>query len=185
MPTTAAERDFASRYLAESRDRLVALVRSLSPTQMAYKPGPDRWSIAENLEHVILVEHRGRGFVENALKQASDPMRRSGYPGSPESLVAMLRDRTHPRRGPEQIQPTGRWRHDQLLTEFEAARKRTCEVLAATTADLHAHFSPHPLFGDLSCFQWLLVLAAHCDRHRAQSDEVTASQDFPRAAAAM
>ncbi|MGH9573459.1 MAG: DinB family protein [Candidatus Acidiferrales bacterium] len=152
---------------------------------MAYKPEPGRWSIAENLEHVVLVEHRGRGFIENALKQGPYPARHSGYPGSPESLVAMLRDRTHPRRGPEQIQPTGRWPHDQLLREFEAARKRACELLAATTADLHAHFSPHPLFGDLSCFQWFLVLAAHGDRHRAQSEEVRASQDFPRAAAAV
>jgi DinB superfamily len=185
MPTTAAERDFAAKHLAESRDRLIALVRRLSPTQMAYKPRPDRWSIAENLEHVILVEHRGRGFVENALKQAPDPARRSGYPGSTEGLVGMLRDRTHPRRGVEQIQPTGRWPHEELLTEFEAARGRTCDLLASTTADLHAYFSPHPLFGDLSCFQWLLVLAAHCDRHRAQSAEVIASEGFPRAAAAV
>jgi len=185
MPTTAAGKDFAANLLVESRDRLITLVRGLSSMQMAYKPGPDRWSIAENLEHVILVEHRGRGFVENALKQAPDPARRGGYPGSPESLVAMLRDRTHPRRGPEQIQPAGRWPHHQLLTEFEAARRRTCELLAATTADLHAHFSPHPLFGDLSCFQWFLVLGAHCDRHRAQSEEVMASEGFPRAAAAV
>src|SRR5690348_17965176 len=72
MPITAAERDFAAKHLAESRDRLVALVRRLSPTQLAYKAGPVRWSIAENLEHVILVEQRGRGFVEIALKQTPD-----------------------------------------------------------------------------------------------------------------
>ena len=185
MPTTAAERDFAAKPLAESRERLVALVRRLSPTQMAYKPAPERWSIAENLEHVVLVEHRGRGFVENALRQAPDPARHSGYPGSPESLLAMLRDRTHPRRSVEPIQPAGRWPHDQLLNKFEDARKRTCELLAATAADLYAHFSPHPLFGDLSCFQWLLVLAAHCDRHRAQSEEVMAGEGFPHAAAAV
>src|SRR6185437_8179137 len=114
-------------------DRLMALVRRLSPTQMAYRPESGRWSIAENLEHVILVEYRGRDFVEIALRQAPDPARHSGYPGSPESLVAMLRDRTHPRRSVEQLQPTGRWPHNQLLKEFEAARKRTCELLAATT----------------------------------------------------
>lgn len=185
MPITAAERDFAAKHLAESRDRLVALVRRLSPTQLAYKAGPVRWSIAENLEHVILVEQRGRGFVEIALKQTPDPARHSGYPGSAESLIAMLRDRTHPRRTLEQLQPTGRWRHGELLKEFEAARKRTCELFAETGSDLNAHFSPHPIFGDLSCFQWFLVLAAHCDRHRAQSEEVKASEDFPQAAAAV
>lgn len=185
MPTTVAERDFVAKQLAESRDRFVELLRALPPRQLAYKPGPNRWSIAENLEHVILVEHRGRGFVEIAFKQPADLTRRSGYPGSAEGLITMLRDRSHPRRSPEQIQPTGRWPHDQLLSEFVAARKRTCELLAATTQDLHAHFSPHPLFGELTCYQWLLILAAHCDRHRAQSEEVMGSEGFPRAAAAV
>ena len=185
MPTTAAERDFVATHLTESRDRFVQLVRALRPGQLAYKPGPDRWSIAENLEHVIIVEYRGRGFVEIALKQAADPERRSGYPGSAEGLITMLRDRSHPRSGPEQIQPTGRWPHDQLLNEFVVARKRTCDLLATTAEDLHAHFSPHPLFGELTCYQWLLILAAHCDRHRAQSEEVMGSEGFPRAAAAL
>jgi hypothetical protein len=184
MPTTSDERDFAQKLLAGSRDRLLLLVSPLSPTQLVFKAAADRWSIAENLEHVILVEWRGCGFIESALKQSPDPTRHSGYPGAAEGLITMLRDRSHPRRGPEQIQPTGRWPHDQLAPMFRAARQHTCEVLAATKAYLHEHFSPHPLFGDLDCYQWLLVLGAHCDRHRAQSEEVMAHAEFPRAAAA-
>ena len=184
MPTTASERDFIAKYLVESRDRFVQLIQPLSHSQLTYKPAPDRWSIAENLEHVTLVETRGRGFVEIALQQPPNPSRRSGYPGSQESLIAMLRDRTHPRTGPEQIQPQGRWPVDRLAAEFEAARQRTCEMLAATDADLHAHFSPHPLFGELDCYQWLLVLCAHGERHRAQCEEVMATQSFPRARSA-
>jgi hypothetical protein len=185
MPTTSAERDFAAKLLAESRDRLVALVRPLSSTQIAYVPAPGRWSVAENLEHVILVEHRGRGFVEIALKQPADPARKSGYPGEPDGLITMLRDRSHPRRGPEAIQPTGRWPHDRLLGEFVKARKLTIDLLASSTEDLDAHFSPHPLLGELTCYQWFLILSAHCDRHRAQSEEVIAGEGFPRAAAAV
>jgi hypothetical protein len=185
MPTTSAERDFAAQHLLESRDKMLQLVRGLSVTQLAYKPAPDRWSVGENLEHVILVEGRGRGFVEIALNREPEPGRRSGYPGSSESLIAMLRDRSHPRTGPEQIQPKGRWPLERLATDFEAARKQTCELLEKTTADLRAHFSPHPLFGELDCFQWLLVLSAHSDRHRAQSEEVIATEGFPRAAAAV
>jgi hypothetical protein len=185
MPTTPDERDFARNLLAESRDRFLALISSLSSTQLAFKSATDRWSIAENVEHVILVERRGCGFIENSLGQKFDAGRRSGYPGAAEGLITMLRDRSHPRRGPEQIQPTGRWSHDQLAAMFQVARKHTCEVLATTTADLHAHFSPHPLVGDLDCYQWLMVLGAHCDRHRAQSEEVMAHPDFPRAAAAV
>jgi hypothetical protein len=185
MPTTPVERDFAAKQLAESRDRLLRLARGLSATQLDYRTAPGRWSVAENIEHVILVERRGTGFIEVALNQPPDASRRSGYPGSDEGLIKMLRDRSHPRRGPEQVQPNGRWPHEQLFTEFEAARQRTSEILANSPADLHAHFSPHPLFGDLNCYQWLLVLSAHCDRHRMQSEEVIASEGFPRAAAAV
>lgn len=185
MPTSSDERDCAAKLLVESRDGLLRVAHVLSPTQLTYKPAPDRWSVAENIEHVILVENRAYGFIETALKQTADSTGRSGYPGNSDGLVAMLRDRSHPRQGPEQIQPTGRWSHENLLKEFETVRRRTCELLAAATADLHAHFSPHPLFGQLSCYQWFLVLGAHCDRHRAQAEEVVASAGFPRAAAAV
>lgn len=186
MPTTPAERHLAQALLTESRDRFLQTLSGVSPTQFAFKPAPNRWSVAENLEHVILVERRGCGFVESALKQTPDPARRGGYPGAPEGLIAMLRDRSHPRSGPEQIQPTGRWPHDQLVGIFLEARRHTLAVLESSVAsDLHAHFSPHPLFGELDCLQWMLVLGAHCDRHRAQSEEVMAHSSFPRAAAAV
>jgi hypothetical protein len=29
-------------------------------------------------------------------------------------------------------------------------------------------------------YQWLLLIAGHCDRHRVQSEEVMASPGFPR-----
>ena len=184
MSATSAERDFAARQLVESRDRLMALVRGLTAEQLDYKPAPDRWSVAENLEHVTLVEKRAYGLIQVALSQPADPSRHSGFPGGDETLIRMLRDRSHPRRGPEQIQPKGQWPHAQLFTEFETARSRTCELLANTPADLRARLSPHPLFGELDCYQWFLVLGAHCDRHCAQAEEVIASEGFPRAAAA-
>jgi hypothetical protein len=184
MSTTPAQREFAARQLVESRDRFLRFARPLSVTQLAYKTAPDRWSVGENLEHVILVEGRGRGFIETALAQAPQTGRASGYPGNDEGLIAMVRDRSHPRRGPEAVQPRGEWSREELFAKFEATRKETCDLLASTTADLHAHFSQHPIFGDVDCYQWLLILSAHCDRHCAQAEEVAGSEGFPRAAAA-
>jgi hypothetical protein len=66
------------------------------------------------------------------------------------------------------------------LQEFEAARERTRDFAASTQADLRRHFFKHPIFGDLDLYQWLLMIAAHCDRHRVQSEEVMASPEFPR-----
>jgi hypothetical protein len=185
MPVTSEERDFAAKHLVESRDRFFHTVRGLTAEQLHFKPAPDRWSVGENLEHVILVERRGTGFVGIALKQPFEAGRRSGYPGSHEGLVTMIRDRSHPRRGPEAVQPKGGKPLDQMLQEYAAAREVTFALLASSDADLRAHFAPHPVFGEIDCYQWILILAAHSDRHRAQSEEVMASQGFPRAAVAI
>ena len=183
MPITLQERDFATKQLAESRERFFQTVRGLTAEQLNYKPAPDRWSVAENLEHVVLVERRGMGFVASSLKQTANGGT-TGYPGSHESFVAMVRDRSHPRRGPEAVQPKGGKPLHQLLQDYDAARKFTCDILANPSADFRSHFAAHPIFGQLDCYQWILVMAAHSDRHRAQSEEVIASAGFPRALAA-
>ena len=46
----------ASRHLMQTRDALLDSVAGLSAAQWQFKPAPDRWSIAETLEHIILVE---------------------------------------------------------------------------------------------------------------------------------
>jgi DinB superfamily len=83
---------------------------------------------------------------------------------------------------PERIVPTGRIAHDQLLAEFAAARKRTSEFLATTNAPLRQYAFPHPRFGQVDCYQWILLVAGHGDRHRQQIEEVIAHAGFPRAA---
>ena len=101
--------------------------------------------------------------------------------GQDEALIAGLVARVIRFQAPEPVLPTGRWPDEQLLQEFEAARLQTRDFAAITTADLRRHFFKHPVIGELDLYQWLLLIAAHCDRHRAQSEEVMASTAFPRA----
>jgi DinB superfamily len=87
-------------------------------------------------------------------------------------------------QAPGFLAPTRQRPHEELLQQFEAARQRTREFADGTAADLRQHFFKHPVFGDLDFYQWILLIAAHCDRHRAQSEEVMASAGYPRAALA-
>ena len=181
---TAGEREHAVNYLVQSRDNLLRTVRGLSREQLRFKPAPDRWSVADCLEHLTLVENRRIGDgIPAALQQPSDPARRSAFEGRDEELVQLVTSRARRAHAPEPGRPTGRWPHDRLIPEFEGARKRSADLVATTQADLRKYFSIHPLFGDLDCYQWLLLVAAHTDRHRAQIEEVIASPAFPRAAA--
>ena len=61
----------ASRHLMQTRDSLLESVSGLSAAQWEFKPAPDRWSIAEVLEHIILIEtaivHNVRATMEAPL----------------------------------------------------------------------------------------------------------------------
>jgi len=99
-------------------------------------------------------------------------------------LVENVAGRVTRFQAPEYLVPQGQWPDEQLWKEFEAARLRTGEFARSTEADLRKHFYAHPVLGELDLYQWLLLISAHCDRHRAQSEEVMASAGFPRSSAA-
>jgi hypothetical protein len=101
-----------------------------------------------------------------------------------DGIVQMVADRSTRVKGPERLMPAGQWAHDRLLGEFESTRKRTADFAAATDVPLRQYAFPHPMLGALDCYQWLLVIGAHGERHRLQAEEVMADAGFPRAAAA-
>jgi uncharacterized damage-inducible protein DinB len=181
---TPADRERAVSYLCQTRDNLLRATAGLSPAQMQFKPAPDRWSVAECLEHLITVENRCLDGISNALEQPADAAKRSAFDGRDDELLQVVTDRTNRRQAPEMALPSSRWSCDQLVREFEVARKRSIDLAARTDCDPRAHFFAHRALGDLDCYQWMLLIAAHGDRHRAQIEEVLAAPDFPRAAAA-
>src|SRR5271155_1274352 len=155
---TPAERERVLVYLRETQENLLRSTRSLSPTQLQYKPAPDRWSVAECLEHITLTEDLIYGNINNALQQAGE----SATPSmGDQGIVQIVADRSTRVKGPERLMPSGRWAHDQLLGEFESVRKRTAEFAATTEVPLRQHSFPHPMLGAVDCYQWLLLIGAH------------------------
>ncbi|HXW56219.1 MAG TPA: DinB family protein [Candidatus Cybelea sp.] len=173
---TAAERQRAIIWLEESRERLLRTTRGLSREQLQHKPAPDRWSIAEILEHVAFVEGRILAGIDRALQRPSTVP----HGMDDDTMVEKAVDRTARLRGPDVVAPSGRWPHDKLLSEFESVRKRSIEFAKTTTRELREHSYSHPFFGELDCYQWLLLIPAHGERHRMQAEEVIADAGFPR-----
>lgn len=180
---TPAERERAISYLTQTRDNLLRATSGLSPAQLQFKPAADRWSAAECLEHIITVENRVLEGIANALLQPADQSKRSAFDGRDDELLQIVTDRGNRRQAPEAAQPSGRWPAQQLVPEFRAARGRSYDCANRLGADARQHFFSHRALGDLDCYQWLLLIAAHGDRHRAQIEEVLATPGFPRAAA--
>lgn len=179
---TSTDRESVLKSLSESRERLLATVEGLTREQRQYRPAPGRWSVGEIVEHLTMVEKSVLGLVTKTLESAPDGSKRSAM--GDEALVADVAGRITRFAAPEFVAPKGQLQDDELLSQFLAARENTSKFVTTSNADLRRHFFPHPIFGELDCYQWLLLLGAHCDRHRVQSEEVKASPGFPRAIAA-
>lgn len=178
------ERETILKNLAESRERLLGTVRGLSPDQLHYRPAPGRWTVAECVEHITTVEGRVLALIQMTLSQGPAGSKRSAFEGKEDEMVRNVAGRITRFQAPDFLLPHGQWPDEQLLKEFEAARQKTREFASSTDAELRKHFYAHPVLGELDCYQWLLLIAAHCDRHRAQSEEVMACAGFPISSAA-
>ena len=174
---TPAERELALTQLDHSRERLLRAVHGLSSQQLLFRPEPGRWSIAENIEHLVVVEKRLVGAIEKLLQEPPDLSKRPSM--NDDQVVAVVGTVVKPFQAPSHVVPTLRWSTEELLREFHAARQRTRDFAGTTDGDLRHHFINHFVFGDLDCYQWLLLIGAHCHRHTAQSETVKSSPAFP------
>jgi hypothetical protein len=175
---TQADREKADQYLQQTRDGVVAAVKGLSDAQMKFKPGPDRWSVAEVLEHIALVEDGLFLNVTAKVMKAPAGAADRDAAKTDAMVLAMIPDRSHKAQAPPQFVPTGRWTPAETLDHFLKSRARTIEFLDSTP-DLRAHVSDSPL-GPLDGYEWVLFMAAHSERHTKQILEVKADPSFPK-----
>jgi hypothetical protein len=180
----ATQRQLVLKHLAASRERLLGAVQGLSAEQRGFRPGEDRWSVADCVEHIIVVELFVVGTIGEVLQSPADPAKRATVQGKDQLVLERVPARATRVKGPAEVMPRGRWpEFEALLVQFESARGQTVSFAAETEANLHEHFFPHPFLGDLDCYQWLLFLGTHCERHVRQMEEVKADAGFPKSAA--
>jgi DinB superfamily len=176
------ERQDVLDQLVSSEVRLLELVNGLTEEQWNFRERPERWSIAENIEHLIVFEGFIRGAIAKTLEGLAEPEKMAEV-GAKEPLVLGVADgRSNKLIAREVVRPTGRWPdRSDLVPELQKTRAVTVAFAAETKADLRSHFFPHIAFGDLDCYQWLLVLGQHSARHAFQIEEIKADPGFPSA----
>lgn len=168
--------------LASSEARLLELVRGLTDEQWSFRERPERWSIADNIEHLIVFEGFIRSAIAKTLEGPAEPEKK-GDVGAKEPLVlGVANGRSNKLIAREVVRPTGRWPdRSELVRELQETRAVTVAFAAETEANLRDHFFPHISFGDLDCYQWLVVLGQHSARHGFQIEEIKAHAWFPAA----
>jgi hypothetical protein len=174
-----AEKEKALQYLESTRKGVMEATKGLSDAQWNFKPGPDRWSIAQVTEHIAAAEDYIRGMVAEKLMSAP------AVPGrdvkkTDDAVLAMIPDRSQKAQAPEPLVPTNRFGSpDGSLKHFLESRSTT-EQFLKTTSGLRDHAVDSPLGMKLDGYEFVLLIAAHSERHTKQILEVKADPNYPK-----
>jgi hypothetical protein len=177
---TQEERSFVIGMLEENSKKFLSDIEKVSETQWRYKPAPDQWSIAEISEHITLADGLLLSRIQDCLKLPADSSKANALIGKENSMIEQLKDRTQKARAPEVLVPTNRYAtKKELIAAFKLEREKTIMYVKNTKDPLKSHVQSHRLYGELTGYQWLVMIPAHANRHIAQLEEVMLLKDFP------
>jgi len=165
--------------LNDSRAALRAAVDAVPQGLRRTRPSPGRWSVAEVLEHLALVD---RLFAERMV-EAIDHARtvglgpeRQAREGLPADVARRMSDRGEAREAREAMRPAGAIDAAAAWDDLEAAREAVHQAAAgADGLALGTVRAEHRLFGSLTIYQWVELTAAHELRHADQIREIGAA----------
>lgn len=166
-----------------ARRRVLTAVSGLSPDQGAFKPAPDRWSVSEVLEHLVLAETGGINFIWRAAEalRTGRPLWEGNSPNRGLTIEEVVERTWEPREtAPESATPrmggpVGYWA--AALAACPPILERLGEELEGL--NLSAVIYPHYRSGPIDARQRLAFLRFHLDRHHAQIRALIDDPAFP------
>src|SRR6185437_2448998 len=122
------------------------------------------------MEHLVLVEHGLRGRIEKRLTEPPDPEKYPFTSGTEGAIPVNVPERIPRMVAPRSVTPQGQWSTDQLFGNFQEARERTIVFAREIRLNLHDYLSKHPRLGEMDCYQLLIFISSHSERHARQID---------------
>jgi DinB family protein len=177
-----ADKDRALAYLESTKKGVVDATKGLSEAQWNFRAAPDRWSIAEVMEHLAAAEDMIRGMDQEQVMKSP-----AIAPRDPEELkkidanvLAQVPDRSHKIQAPDPLKPTNRFGSPAEAEKHFLESRVVTEEYLKTTPDLRAHATDSPMGVKLDGYEWVLLIAAHSERHTKQILEVKADPNYPK-----
>ncbi len=166
-------------YLEQTKESLEKSVEGLSEEQMTFKAGPDRWSIAECVEHIITVEGSLKGMLEQKFAEPETLELKADVNMTDDEVVAFITDRSDKIQTSPNFVPSGKFTNaDEALDAFKDQREDIVDFLKDTDVDMRNYVNEFP-FGKLDAYQTVLFLAGHTARHTLQIEEVKQNANYP------
>jgi hypothetical protein len=173
------DRDKGIKYLEQTRDGVVSAVKGLSDAQLKFKAAPDRWSVAETLEHIARAEDFIFQNISEKVMKAPAGATGRDFVKTDLAILTMVPDRTQKRQAPPELIPTSQWTPAQSLEHFLQSRTKTIEFLKSAP-DLRGHVADGPAGQPWDAYEWVIFISAHSERHTKQIVEVKNDANFPR-----
>jgi len=153
-------------------------VRGLSPTQLEYKATPDRWSIREVVSHLAVAEPDYWRDIQKSLKAAPDMKEKKSVATDADILWYGIDRVVHTKTGGGHERVDTYKDLGEALGKFQALRATMIEYIKTTNDDMRAHS-----YGDqevIDCWQWMLEISTHAERHIQQIREIKNDPSFPK-----
>ncbi len=187
MPTlVATDLDEARKYYAVTRKRILEVTASLNDEQFRFKPEAGRWSIAEILEHMVIVHGVIFSRFLEQLEQGPAPAPDRDPLVVDALVVEKIPDRSIKVKAPDVIEPTGKIGPADSLTAIFSSHERL-ERFLESTPGLREHLLDAPplrimtegAYNTMDGYQWALAAVAHDERHVRQILELKEHPGWP------
>jgi len=168
------------RHLDTTRGTLCAAVDTVPSALRETRPAPDRWSVANVLEHLTRVEEQITRLLAKRLADSRDagalPPETRSSPILESIDHRLLLDRTRRITAGERVFPTGTMDSAAALAALENSRAALRHlVISYDGADLSVVTLPHPVLGVIDGYGWVEFIGTHEARHAAQIREIGAA----------
>lgn len=173
---TDEDREHLLVHFEMTGQMLAEEVRGLSPAQLEYRTGPDRWTIRECVSHLAIAEPDYWRELKDAVKAPPDMQNKKSSNSDADIMWYGIDRVVHTKTGGGHEKVDTYKDLGEAMAKFQALRATMIDYIKTTNDDLRAHS-----FGKrepIDSWQWMLEISTHSERHIQQIREIKADPGF-------
>jgi hypothetical protein len=173
---TQRDRERLIAHLQMTGSWLPDEVAHLSQTQLDYRATPDKWTIAEVVQHLVIAEPIYWKLLQTGVHR---PLAAGFKSRATDADVLWYGiDRTRRQKTSTDEDPRGQTiQISEALAKFAQLHDTMLEYAKTTNDDLRGHDVRE---WNVDAYQWFLEISTHAQRHILQIREIKADPGFPK-----
>jgi hypothetical protein len=159
----------------------------MTDEQWNFRENPNRWSVAECVEHIARTERAILGGIAFYLSRPPNPLWFEQTSGKLELVRKVVVTRTpggvgSPFQAGGEVLPTEHWDRARGIREFYRSHGELRAFVETMPREIknRTFLNPFPSIGMLNGYDWLTLAALHVKRHTMQAIEVQEDPGYPQ-----